>query len=59
MALSLDVGGSSTSAANISSGGNAGIKFAPKGLSTTSVAWIIAAVVAGVAAWIATQKKGK
>lgn len=55
-ALQLDVGGSSTSAANISSGGNAGIQFAPKGVSAGTVAVI---GVALVAAWFILGRRGR
>lgn len=53
MALQLDVGGSSTSAQNQSTGGNAGIQFAPKGLTTTTIL-LLAAVAA--AAWFLLRK---
>lgn len=52
--LQLDVGGSSTSAANISSGGNAGIQFAPKGVGMNQI-MLLSAV--GLAAWFLFFRK--
>lgn len=57
-ALQLDVGGSSTSAANISSGGNAGIQFAPKGISVATIAVVVGALAIGAYIML-SKKKGK
>lgn len=57
MALTLDVGGSSTSAANLSSGGNAGIQFAPRGLDSKMIALVAAAVLVAFVIWSKTKGK--
>lgn len=54
MSLQLDLGGSSTSAQNTSTGGNAGIQFAPKGVGMPAFVLLAAAALA---AWFFLVKK--
>lgn len=50
----LDFSGSSTSGVNQSTGGNAGIQFAPKGITPVKLGLIAAAALA---AWLLWQRK--